>query len=133
MILTNIIVAIPALAGWAQHKSRVIIRSGLNQRCSEINQEDWDILPASTNTVEALHDTSYRWSGRYQPLRSCLESYVTLNPSWIDSELNYYRNRNADIRLVTSSQSFAELGVNILSRNTSFEARHKRAAEAERK
>ena len=58
---------------WATHKALLVIRSGLNQACSLISQENWGKLSPNTNVVESAHQQSYAWSGTYLPLYESIE------------------------------------------------------------
>ncbi|EGR44482.1 uncharacterized protein TRIREDRAFT_72780, partial [Trichoderma reesei QM6a] len=80
---------IPSIAAWAKHKKSNLIRFGINRHCNDMESNDWDLLPSHTNTVEVLHEISYRWSGRYAALKKVVDHCRLYDANVIQGDANF--------------------------------------------
>ncbi|KAH6995965.1 hypothetical protein BKA56DRAFT_144211 [Ilyonectria sp. MPI-CAGE-AT-0026] len=101
--LVNLLEDEPDLYDWALHKGHGVIRSGLNQACSSISAEDWDLFCGHTNTVGMLHKSVYKWTERLGPYDFCI--------NW---------GRNHDRKCLSTDQTYKDPGIRAHDGNRSL-------------
>ncbi|KAH7152098.1 hypothetical protein B0J13DRAFT_658425 [Dactylonectria estremocensis] len=107
MLMANTQIAEPGLRHWAAHKSHPVIGSGLNQACSEISPEDWNLF--CSHALETLDGEPSQWSQQSNSPKSHIKKRVGHNIS--RHMLTSPRRADYDLNLLSTDRTYLQMGI----------------------